>query len=1092
MNNINQITLISGSESPSTEAMNRTYRRTVLNGGITQDFSANIDNIRDMSRNLNYNIFNDATFVYVPSSYGESKNFSQSHDIRNLLRFSEDFTQSIWVRSNTTVIPNTNLNPFGENKSYYINEGSGATGSRSITQANSVFSSNTYSISWYIKKADNTWIQLAGGGAFGNSAWRNFNFDTGLFGNGGSLGIWSLSALTNGYWLINFIGKPIINGSDNTATIFGNNNIDSVNRGPSYSGSDRNIVDIAAIQFETSYTGTKYQRTTDTIVDFNFTRATSTRVTNKNGVIEDSCYNLIQRSEEFENAYWSKLNTTVSANVILAPNGTLTADKLIDNTTNGLHETFVATGVPLIMQTQSIWMKSAGRNWGQLALGNSNGAYFDLINGVIGTISSATTASMIPYPNGWYLCSVSAIPNNTNFNILIANGDLINNFIGDGVSGIYIWGAQLTIGSTPRPYLKTTNRLNIPRLDYSRGLGEPELLIERQSTNLLIQSEDFVNGAWLKNNVTASLNTNSNPFGTNKSYYIQETSGNTAHYAEHSITTVAGSVYTASWYVKKADDTWIVLHPGGTAFGSAFTNFNFDTGEFGIKGGIGIWYKKQLTNGYWLLYVTATANATSTNGMHIAGTNNTNSAIAIPAYTGTTGHRIVDIAGAQLELGTNVTTYIPTTTATVTRNGETNFVDLWNNNLLNKTNWSLFWEGYLYDGKTTGLPLSLSDTPNPSIISNQIGWFTKVRPFYGISGSSFSFSDGTTNNTFNKFGIIYSAGTANFYINGLNIFSNKQIPVIDYRYLVLGSAAGANNTTFSTNKIALFNRTLSDSEITNLTYINPINTQLLDSYTGSSIALSLRKLSTNYSGNCLRVRRDSDNTEQDIGFNNNVLDVNTLRSFVGSGDGFVSIWYDQSGNNRDAFQITEAYQPRIILSGSVSNVNGRYAIYWGLTGIKYLDVPVLSLSFTLASVFGVENKDTSDNNQRLISFFPTGGNDQSNNAKAFAFGGRQIFSTFRGINTTASPPTLVTILSTNIITNSNATIYTNNILSIQDTSIINTLCATDQIQIGNEGNGDLSARFFRGYKHELIFYPFDNSINRNAIENEINQYYKMY
>ena len=101
---------------------------------------------------------------------------------------------------------------------------------------------------------------------------------------------------------------------------------------------------------------------------------------------------------------------------------------------------------------------------------------------------------------------------------------------------------------------------------------------------------------------------------------------------------------------------------------------------------------------------------------------------------------------------------------------------------------------------------------------------------------------------------------------------------------------------------------------------------LLDTYSGASVAYSLRKLSSSYSGSAIRVRRSSDNTEQDIGFTSNVLDTASLLSFVGSNDGYVTTWYDQSGNSADATMATAVNQPRIVSSGSVDVVNGKSAI----------------------------------------------------------------------------------------------------------------------------------------------------------------------
>jgi hypothetical protein len=101
---------------------------------------------------------------------------------------------------------------------------------------------------------------------------------------------------------------------------------------------------------------------------------------------------------------------------------------------------------------------------------------------------------------------------------------------------------------------------------------------------------------------------------------------------------------------------------------------------------------------------------------------------------------------------------------------------------------------------------------------------------------------------------------------------------------------------------------------------------LLDTYSGAAAAYSLRKLRSTYSGSSIRVRRSSDNTEQDFGFVNNILDTASLLSFVGAGNGFVTTWYDQSGNARNILQSTAANQPQIVSSGSVLVHNSKPAM----------------------------------------------------------------------------------------------------------------------------------------------------------------------
>jgi hypothetical protein len=102
---------------------------------------------------------------------------------------------------------------------------------------------------------------------------------------------------------------------------------------------------------------------------------------------------------------------------------------------------------------------------------------------------------------------------------------------------------------------------------------------------------------------------------------------------------------------------------------------------------------------------------------------------------------------------------------------------------------------------------------------------------------------------------------------------------------------------------------------------------LLDFYPNAAAAYSLRKLTNAYTGSAIRVRRAVGSpSEKDIGFVNNQLDISDLQSFCSGTDGFVTTWYDQSGNGRDATQTTAINQPQIVSIGGVILENGKPAV----------------------------------------------------------------------------------------------------------------------------------------------------------------------
>lgn len=137
------------------------------------------------------------------------------------------------------------------------------------------------------------------------------------------------------------------------------------------------------------------------------------------------------------------------------------------------------------------------------------------------------------------------------------------------------------------------------------------------------------------------------------------------------------------------------------------------------------------------------------------------------------------------------------------------------------------------------------------------------------------------------------------------------------------------------------------SQVVGTPYIiqNEINkSYILDSISKlPTVAYSVRRVSKTYHGFCMRVRRSSDSKSLDIGFDSNGdLDVSYLLTFVGSSDGFVSVWYDQSNSGRHLTQPTLAYQPKIVISGSLITQNGKpFVAFFAIpssTSYNHMDV----------------------------------------------------------------------------------------------------------------------------------------------------------
>lgn len=255
---------------------------------------------------------------------------------------------------------------------------------------------------------------------------------------------------------------------------------------------------------------------------------------------------------------------------------------------------------------------------------------------------------------------------------------------------------------------------------------------------------------------------------------------------------------------------------------------------------------------------------------------------------------------------------------------------------------------------------------------------------------------------------------------------------------------------------------------------------LLDTYTGAAAAYSLRRLSGSYNGSAIRVRRASDNTEQDIGFSDNVLDTSSLTSFCSGTNGFVKTWYDQSGNGYNATQATAASQPQIVSSGSVLTENGQPAIKFINANQTYLrnsDSWTYQTAFTLVRFILRPSFAYIINSASNISKAITDINGQGYrlyNAQSLYF----------SINPSLTTQDLVYGLFNGVISEGsvdNSTITTGNAGTLTGTGLT----------IGISQNINSSAAF-DGTMQEIILYNSDQSSNRTGIQTNINSFYSIY
>lgn len=414
--------------------------------------------------------------------------------------------------------------------------------------------------------------------------------------------------------------------------------------------------------------------------DLDVTRATTATRVNSSGLIEVVPPNLLTYSNTFTNAVWTNAGygniATVITNDIISPDGLMNGSKI----------TFSA-GVTQARLIQQVSVINGGIYQASIFVkyGNKNIIDFYCDTAIIGLFASFNFTTKIltgsgvsntivtELPNGWFRLQYTYTAPSTTSQI-----GFISNIGSDGF--VYAYGAQLEQGATATEYFPTTTRLNIPRIDYSNG-SCPSILVEPQRTNLLTYSQDFSNAIWAKDYAIINSNSTLSPDGTNNANKLIAKNVNDIQ-TLYSTLSLSNGNNTFSIYVKKAEYSKAGIRFGGTA-NNATIAYDLDTNEIIFQGGNIVSSKIINLSNNWKRII-LTANITNAfvapcifgipNSAYSWDVGN------LPIYTGN-GTSGIYIWGAQFEAGSYETSYIPTTSASVTRNADTFTVNLQNTNM---------------------------------------------------------------------------------------------------------------------------------------------------------------------------------------------------------------------------------------------------------------------------------------------------------------------------------------------------------------------------------------------------------------------------
>lgn len=537
----------------------------------------------------------------------------------------------------------------------------------------------------------------------------------------------------------------------------------------------------------------------------------------------------------------------LSGGLITAPDGSRTADKLVENTANAQHYTS-QTASGLVANTPitvSVYLKAAERSIARVINydGGSNfyGLYINLATGAFISTDAGGSYTNASYSitsagDGWWRVAVTANIAGTG-RLLFVNSAVTGpnaTYTGDGTSGIYIWGAQLSNSASLDPYVynpvtaPTSAAYYGPRFDYDPvTLANKGLLIEEQRTNLLTYSQQFDDASWVKYagtsitpNATISPDGSSTAdlmypatSGTNRGVYQTFTGGNLT--------------YAQSIYVKSAGKNFVAFYDfeGSTYAGSV----DLTTGSTAsVKAGYTI-TPTQAGSGWWRITVTATT-TTGTRYLTLIVVDAAGSASV--TANGTSG---VYIWGAQVEAGSFATSYIPTVASQVTRTADVALMQGANfSNWYNQNEGTLLVEGSTFALGAAGTSRGFAGLSN--------GAFSESSAIYNLGSSNLikaemiddsvpqaAFTATIASQPF-KVAYAYAPNNSNMALNGTAQTTDTVCTIPTVNRLVIGSvwAAGDYPTNGHIRRIGYYPTRLANEQLQSLTAQSTIPSLSLD------------------------------------------------------------------------------------------------------------------------------------------------------------------------------------------------------------------------------------------------------------------------
>jgi hypothetical protein len=366
----------------------------------------------------------------------------------------------------------------------------------------------------------------------------------------------------------------------------------------------------------------------------------------------------------------------------------------------------------------------------------------------------------------------------------------------------------------------------VPRIDWL-GQSCPALLVEPSAQNLALQSAGFqVSGTWSPTNITVTTGSTAAftaPNGSTDADLLTATASGSARIIQ-SFSFVSGTTYTYSAFAKAGSGFFgLTMENGGVASGAAVI-WNLNTGALAVSGVAGTGYTLQSQgienygNGWYRCRMTVLLSVSIAGNIRANTSDGTMSSAIINSASGNN----VYVWGAQLEAGSNATTYIPTTSGTGSRAADTiSASGALVSGLIGQTEGTIYAEVDLKNFEQNARIIALSDGTTNNRITLIFNTASRFRLLANVSTSGqVDLSSSAQVSGIYKVAVAYKENDYAFYLNGTQIGTDTSALVPACTSVFLGKIESSASTNFLNDRIraaALYTTRLSNDQLAELT-----------------------------------------------------------------------------------------------------------------------------------------------------------------------------------------------------------------------------------------------------------------------------------